>query len=215
MKLKAIILSICTFLTLSLGAAESGQHLFILSGQSNMARMNDEKWFTPIVEKKLGKENVIVVKEAQGGAPISRWYPQGNMYSKMMAKVEQAIEGKDIKSVTFVWMQGERDAKDKRGRHYAKDLEGLIKKVGAEFKQHKVNVVIGRLKHYEGEDFPDWEAIRKVQVQVAKAKKNRAWVDTDDFDGDENDVHFRAEGYRELGAAFAKSALKLVRIANE
>ena len=46
--------------------AEEGKHLFILSGQSNMAGLKPEESFIPTVEKKFGKENVIVIKDAQG-----------------------------------------------------------------------------------------------------------------------------------------------------
>ena len=60
----------------------AGPHLFILSGQSNMAGLKPEESFTPAVEEAFGKKNVIVVKDALGGATdsqvvqgleISRW----------------------------------------------------------------------------------------------------------------------------------------------
>ncbi|MBP89193.1 MAG: acetyl xylan esterase [Planctomycetaceae bacterium] len=54
--------------------AEQGKHLFILSGQSNMARLELNESFTPTVIKEFGKDNVIVVKDAKGGQPIRRWY---------------------------------------------------------------------------------------------------------------------------------------------
>ena len=53
-----------------------GNHLFILSGQSNMVGLKPEESFTPIIEKKYGKEKIIIVKDAKGGQPIRRWYKE-------------------------------------------------------------------------------------------------------------------------------------------
>ncbi len=49
------------------------KHLFILSGQSNMAGLDPNISFIPAVEKAFGKDDVIVVKSAQSGQPIKRW----------------------------------------------------------------------------------------------------------------------------------------------
>lgn len=54
-------------------ANKSGKHLFVLSGQSNMKHMNQGVSFTPAVEKAFGKDNVIVVKNAETGAPLLKW----------------------------------------------------------------------------------------------------------------------------------------------
>ena len=54
--------------------SDSAHHLFILSGQSNMAGLRPEESFIPNVEEAFGKDHVIVVKDALGGQPIRRWY---------------------------------------------------------------------------------------------------------------------------------------------
>ena len=54
--------------------AEEGKHLFILSGQSNMAGHRPDEAFTPAVSKALGEDKVIVVQDAVGGQPIQRWW---------------------------------------------------------------------------------------------------------------------------------------------
>ena len=58
---------ICLMLTA--GAGFAGEHLFILSGQSNMALMLPEHHFTPHIVPTL--PNSIVVKRAWIGQPIS------------------------------------------------------------------------------------------------------------------------------------------------
>ena len=74
--MKSYLLIIISVLTGSglLKADASGKHLFILSGQSNMARFKPELWFTPGINDALGEDNVIVSFYAQGGQPISKWY---------------------------------------------------------------------------------------------------------------------------------------------
>ena len=79
-------------------------HLFILSGQSNMAGLKPEASFTPAVTKAFEGKNVLVVKDAIGGQPIRRWYkkwkpeggtvPEGNgdLYDRLMKKVKAAIK---------------------------------------------------------------------------------------------------------------------------
>ena len=79
-----------------------GKHLFVLSGQSNMAGLNPEISFTPTVVEAFGKDKVIVVKSAQGGQPIRRWYKKwkdaegnapektGDLYDVLMQKVNAA-----------------------------------------------------------------------------------------------------------------------------
>ena len=61
--------------------------------------------------------------------------------------------------------------------------------------------------------------IRKVQVKVAESNTRFSWVNTDDLNDGinrkgkkiENDLHYSAEGYKELGKRFATNALKLIR----
>ena len=74
MKQLQILLAVL-FLT-NAAFADDGKHLFILSGQSNMAGLKPEESFIPTVEKEFGKDKVIVVKDAHGGQPIRRWHKQ-------------------------------------------------------------------------------------------------------------------------------------------
>jgi hypothetical protein len=148
----------------SVRAQEAGVHLFILSGQSNMVGLKPEESFTPTVMKAFGEDRVIVIKDAQGGRPIRQWYKQwkpasgeapkktGDLYDRLMKKVKPAIEGKQIASVTFVWMQGERDAREKHGEVYADSLRGLIKQLSDDLGRDDVNFVIGRLSDFDMAD---------------------------------------------------------------
>jgi hypothetical protein len=204
--------------TLSLNAEENGQHLFILSGQSNMERLDPKVSFTPTMEAAFGKNNVIVIKDALKGQPIRRWYKDwkpaegnqpkatGDLYDRLMEKVNSEIQGKEIKTVTFIWMQGERDAKEKFDDVYKQSLLGLIKQLSNDLNRDDVNFVIGRLSKV-GKD-EHWEGIRKAQVATAESSPRGAWVDTDDVDI--SGIHYTEAGYKDLGKRFAEKAIALI-----
>ncbi len=213
-------------------SADDGVHLFVLSGQSNMQGHRPQEAFTPAVTEALGESNVLVVQDALGGQPILRWYkewksPDGNspnktgdLYDRLMNKVNQAIEGKTLVSVTFIWMQGERDAKMKWGPVYEESLRGLHRQFSKDLDRKDVNFVIGRLSDFDMDNrrYPHWTMVRDIQVKVANSNPRFAWVDTDDLnDGKnrsgksiENDLHYSGEGYKTLGKRFAESALVLI-----
>lgn len=215
-------------------AQDKPMHLMILSGQSNMAGLDPNVSFTPAVHEALGKDNVIVVKDAQSGQPIRRWYKKwqsadgktpekniGDLYDRLMGKVKKATEGKSIATVTFVWMQGERDAREQHGEVYAKSMTGLIKQLSDDLGRDDVNFVIGRLSDFDMQNkkYKHWTMVRDAQVQVAEASKRGAWVDTDDLNDKpgkgqgtrRDDLHYTRVGYKILGQRFAEKAIELIK----
>lgn len=213
--------------------AQQPAHLFILSGQSNMAALNPARTFTPAVAEAFGADRVIVVKDAKGGEPIRRWHkawrPEsgeppattGALYERLMKKVRPAIEGHALLSVTFLWMQGERDAREGHGRVYQRSLEGVVQQIAGDLGRSDIHCVIGRLSDFDlpNRRYPHWTMVREAQMAFAAARPDRAWVDTDDLnDGQnargqpiKNDLHYSPAGYDELGRRFAREAIRLVR----
>lgn len=231
-----------TFLTLSLifitifscTSLPKGKHLFILSGQSNMAGLKPEESFIPTIVSEFGKENVIVVKEALGGQPIKRWYKNwkspegdalnvnGDLYDSLMVKVNNALKNEKITTLTFIWMQGERDAREKWGEVYERSLLGLYGQLCKDLNRDDIDFVIGRLSDFDMENskYPHWTMIREIQVNVANLSPRFDWINTDDLNdginrnGDEikNDLHMSAEGYKIMGKRFADKAIQLIKI---
>ncbi|MFT5125959.1 MAG: hypothetical protein ACI9TH_000781 [Kiritimatiellia bacterium] len=213
--------------------AAEGRHLFILSGQSNMAGMNPDESFAPAVEKAFGKEHVIVVKDAVGGQPIRRWDKKwelgeggnpeqiGDLYSRLMAKVTEATQGRKLASVTFVWMQGERDARESHGALYEASFKRLLDQLRTDLGRKDLNFVIGRLSDFDMENkiYPHWTQIRDVQVKLSSDVPRGAWIDCDDLNdgtnrkGKEirNDLHMSVEGYKTMGQRFAAAAIQLIQ----
>ena len=216
MRMQSIIVLLTLFAVSYVHGAEQGKHLFILSGQSNMQRLNPDISFIPGVEAAFGKENVIIVKDAEGGQPILRWYKKwnaskayriGDLYDRLMAKVNEAIKDKQLASITLVWMQGESDATN-NASVYAASLKGLLDQFRTDLGRKELHVVIGRISDYRTDT--DWELVRKAQVEVAEADPHAAWVDTDDLNGGKKDLHYSPAGYKRLGQRFADSAIQLI-----
>ena len=234
MKIKIFLLPIIAILGMSglLKAEESGKHLFILSGQSNMARFKPALWFTPGISEALGADNVIVSFHAQGGQPISKWYKEwksgkgetdpgaGKIYDAMMEATKAKMEGGKIQTVTFVWMQGEADSKAKNSDVYLASLNGLKKQLEQDLKRTDLNFIIGRLSDsglYRRRDKkrvenPHWEGIRKAQQAFADASQRAVWIDTDDLNGEKNALHLiKPEGYETLGKRYVEAEVELVK----
>ncbi len=222
-----IAIAMACLIPAATASAEQKTHLFILSGQSNMAALNPNLSFTPTVTKALAPDKVIVVKQAWGGQPIRRWYKKwtrpkgkttagkqswGDLYDKMMTAVKSAIEGNRPDTVTFVWMQGERDARESLAEVYAASFKGMIAQLQADLKRTDINAVIGRLSDFDNDNakFPHWTRIREIHVKLAETAPGTEWVDTDDLNGEHNGLHYNEAGYVELGKRFAAKALGLI-----
>lgn len=212
---------------------DSGQHLFILSGQSNMVRLVPEHSFTPVVTRAFGIHNVIVVKSAAGGQPIYRWDKQwinpngqipekrGDLYQVLMNKVNKSIENKSIKTVTFVWMQGERDAKQKWSKVYKSSFKSVVEQLKTDLNLNSINVVIGRLSDFDlaNKKYKHWTKIRNIQQQLAQELPNASWVNTDDLNDGygkngqpiKDDLHMSQAGYQTLGERFAQKSIALIK----
>lgn len=210
------------------GSVSAGEgkkiRLFILSGQSNMARFDPDATFTPALKKAFPSDEILVVKSAQGGQPIQRWYrdwkapggvepkklkgKNGDLYDLLMSKVMAASKGKTFDSVTFVWMQGESDAQRGAASVYEASMRGLIKQMRDDLKRPDLTVVIGRLNEFK-KGTPGWDAVRSAQEKVAREDVLAGWVDTDETDG-KGGLHHTQKGYAEMGRRFAAKAIELL-----
>lgn len=209
------------------------RHLFILSGQSNMVRLDPSETFIPALEETFDKNNIVVIKDAKGTQPIRRWYknwqsasgdmPKGNgdLYERLMTKVQQQAPFNQYQTITFIWMQGERDAREQHGDVYAQSLAGLIQQLSDDLGRNDINFVIGRLSDFgtDNKNFPHWNKVRQAQMYLANNSSRGSWVNTDEFndginqEGKEitNDIHYSVKGYQELGNQFAAHAIELIK----
>lgn len=208
-------------------------HLLILSGQSNMAGMKPATGLEPEL-KRLFNIPVVYIKVASGGKPIRFWLDDWAEIAKRNGLDGEAVEKKDKQSpdfyaqilkqyretlkkrgkpasVTFCWMQGERDAREKLSAAYGESLKRLIARLRKDVGEPEMPFVIGRLSDFGKPDNEHWQQIRKIQVQVAADDDHGAWVDCDDLNNKKNkqgvvrdDLHYTAEGYATLGRRYAR-----------
>ena len=216
-------------------STETGKHLFILSGQSNMTG-GLKAGFAKKVEDTYGKENTVVVHHSKSGRGIRFWdkdyrFPDhyrfpgkgipserskqqhGQEYGPLIGKVREAIEGNSFDTVTFVWMQGESDGGRGLGSVYEESFLRLLRRIKEDLGRKDVGFVIGRINNSRMSD-PNWKYVREVQVKLAKDAEHGAWIDTDDLSDSEHGVHFPRENYSKLGQRFAKKAIDLIRKRN-
>ncbi len=216
-------------------ADEKPIHLFILSGQSNMAGLKPENGFLPEVTKLLPDAEIAHLKVAKGGQPIRLWVPEWNAiteaagidsknaetpyYTQILEAYEALLAEHDaFASITFCWMQGERDAKSNLARVYEASLKQLIANLRRDLKRPDLNFVIGRLSdHSPGPNLQkDWDAVREIHVKIATEDERGAWVDTDDLNNKvkqgqpHDDLHYTTEGYTLFGQRLARQAVKLI-----
>jgi hypothetical protein len=229
--MKTLFLHTFIFLScLGVTAADEGKHLFLLSGQSNMSRFQHKQFFIPAVQAAYGEDKVIIIKNAQGGQPISKWYKAwasskgekpketGQLYDSLIENIKEKTAGIKIKSVTFIWMQGEADAKAGNVDVYAKSFRGLLEQLEKDLKRQDINIIIGRLSDFglKNRNNPKWGEMRKVQMKLADENPRACWVDTDDLNGEKHSLHYvRPEGYRKLGERYVEAAKKLIKDNNK
>jgi len=225
-----------------LTAEEKPVHIFILSGQSNMAHMDPETGFLPEAQKLFKDEKVVYIKVAQGGKPIALWvkeWPQiaekHKIQSKRIKLAYKSVPENEMRtvyykpiieqywelikkypnpsSVTFCWMQGERDGSGKYGPAYEEALTQLISNLRRDLKRDNMNFVIARIGDANPGQRQGWLPVREAQLKVVNADPRGAWVDCDDLnDGKSpNAVHYAKEDYVRLGQRFARQGHALAK----
>lgn len=207
-------------------------HLFILSGQSNMAGLDPRVSFIPAVSAAFGRRNITVVKDAQGGQPIRRWdrdwqpadggisRGNGDLYERLMLQVRAESNGRTFKTVSFIWMQGESDAQQGHGEVYRASLERLIGRLRDDLGRDDLRIIIGRLSDFDmrNERYPHWTMVRRAQEAFAESESCVVWINTDDLNDGlaasgavySDDLHYSTDGYETLGVRFAQAAIRMV-----
>lgn len=225
MQLRRYLLPLAVLGSLAVWAQENPRrmHLFILSGQSNMAALNPDLTFKPALAKALPDDVILVVKDAENGKAIENWcrppkpaengLQRGALYQRLLQKVTDAVKDRKPDTVTFVWMQGEADARDAGAAdYYEQRLTGLLQQLRTDLRREDIGVVLGRLSDYGLTDSgrPSWVKIREIQMQIG-SQPRVVWVDTDDLNGPKNDLHYNKDGYAKLGERFAAKAVLLIK----
>ena len=221
---------------LSANPKKSGNHLFVLSGQSNMTG-GLKAGFVKNVEGTFGADKVMVVHHSKSGRGIRFWdkdyeFPEnykfpgkgvpsertklqhGQEYEPLIEKARDAFDTGNFETITFVWMQGESDGGRRLAPAYEKSFLRLLNRIKKDLGRKDVAFVIGRINDSRMSD-PNWTAMRDVQVKLGEDTDHGEWIDTDDLSEPEHGVHFPKENYEKLGRRFAEKAITLIRKKSE
>ena len=215
-------------------SSAQGKHLFVLSGQSNMVGLDQYGSFTSTLEQEFGADNLVVVKDAHTGESITAWIENRKpkrekdlsdsegLYTRLISKVNAAMENKSFRTATFIWMQGEADSRRSTyAKMYSSNFCSLLVRLSEDLEQDNINFVIGRISDFgiENSKYPYWNIVRESQVKLAQMGKHGSWINTDDLNDGlnrrglpiENDLHYSVEGYIILGRRFADAAIEIIK----
>jgi hypothetical protein len=216
------------------GSREPLRHLFILSGQSNMTT-SLAGGFRHAMHRELGENGFAIVRQNKPGRGIRFWVEDyelpedhplhgklksgnGEEFPKLLAAARSAGDPKAFATVTFIWMQGESDANRNLAVAYAASFHKLMSRLKEELGIAKMYFVIGRISDHglQGDSSAGWQAMRKVQMELADSDPLGAWIDTDDLNGGDQEhplgeLHYPGDQYPKLGARFAEAAIKQLR----
>jgi len=183
-------------------------HLFILSGQSNMARM-PLNFFSNAINGEVGTNHTIFVKHAIGGLEIKWWDEQlnGRVYKTLIKKVKIAIDGRNITSIDFIWKQGGSDIFQRKVSKYLHGFDNvynqLNRDLGMPFK-----LIVGQLNRYQ--QTPEWKKMEGVNREIVEKYPNAYLIRTDDVDGGLQPLHYTYPGYKIIAERYAAISLQSI-----
>lgn len=219
--------------------AAEPNHLFILSGQSNMENWDPDKKFAPTLKKQLKPDDFWILKVAHGGTAIHNWveeWPElaaeagvskipkvkgAPYFDEIMKAYHQGVKEHGAPTtVTLVWAQGEADARRGFGPAYGAAFDALIARLTRETGVDHLNVVVSRLSDWtpsapaaqEG-----WAQVRRAHWNYGSKQAHAAWVDADDLNdmgsrkNPEDDIHYTKKGYKILARRLALQAAALAK----
>jgi len=154
-----------------------------------------------------------VVHCSKGGTLIKRWQrdlKRNSLYGSCVNRAREAAKEGEIIGVIF--QQGESDAiRPKGNRPFSPDTWGILFKKMITDLRHDLGisqlpVVYTQMGKNKSDRFVNWT---KLQAQQANANvDNSIMVKTDDLPLKDY-VHYTADGYRTLGARYAKAYIEL------
>lgn len=199
--------------------------VFVLSGQSNAARMPAEELEAEL-EGVLGADTAthetVVFKKAVSGTSIYvNWRPDGTAdttddgqilkalyqeFAVFMADLVASSPGAEIRMAGLFWNQGERDARLGHGDIYQDQLNLMIADFRATMEAPEMPVFISRIKGINS--YVDNDLVRAAQLAVGEEDPMAYTLDVDDigpFDG----LHWDATGYLALAERYADTYAQL------
>lgn len=167
---------------------------------------------------------VIILKYAAGASSMLDWSPNysfekakitghsefGNLYCKLLDRVDSLMVNEKAIPVAMLWMQGERDAKIPiAGFEYEINLEEFIRNIRDHTKHKDLPFILGRINPpHEG--YTARNVVRKAQERIVTNMYNVSMVNTDDLAKRDDSLHYSTKGQIELGHRYGKQFMKAI-----
>lgn len=169
-------------------------------------------------------QHFVLVKYAVGASSLLDWSPRwthkeakvtghpnfGPLYYNFVNWVKKITEGKDVRFVALLWMQGERDARiPEAGTNYYENLSSFVTHFRSDLAQPSLPVVIGQVNPPTS-FHPAVNAVRSAQQLLALTSEDVYLIDTDDLEKRSDNVHYSTQGQLELGRRFSEILIRLL-----
>ena len=147
---------------------------------------------------------------AEGGSPLSRWQPDGDLYSNAVVRARAALAtGGRLRGI--LWHQGEADSWTKENAStYAARLTNMVTHLRAELNASYVPFIAGEVgAHYgvsiEKRGGKSFVALVNRQIKEAISHLPAAgWVSAEGLEPGPDGIHFTTESAYELGRRYAR-----------
>ena len=180
------------------------------------SQFGPELSFGHAMAKAFPNDDIRLVKYAANGTALyNDWAPTtGAQYVAFMDTVKGALADLDAGNVKYdiagmLWLQGESDAKEYKGKDYKNNLLAFIEHIRAKFKTPEMPFIIARVRDFYGKG-AQAGMVRDAQESVAQSTKYVAWFDTDDCGQLIKGGHYGSAGLIEIGNRFASQYVAMV-----
>ncbi len=185
---------------------------FFYQGRSHdLARYSyfgPEVGFAHAVARAYPHDTHIIIKSVATGSSIQQWLPGSRLYKSTLRQVKLAgLEG-DPKIEAIIWMQGEKDARNKdSASRYEGHLNRFINALRTHLKSPRSLFIMGEINP-EDKAFSMTDIVQKAQQRTQRRSPHTLLISTEGLGKLYDHVHYNAEGQLELGKRFAKAYLK-------
>jgi len=161
--------------------------------------------------------HVGLIPTAVGGSPVTAWepgvlYPETGAYpwDEALRRTRAAMAAGTVKAI--LWHQGESDANPDNAPLYEERLRSLIARFRAELGAPSLPFIIGQLGRFPGRPWNEsFERVDTAHRRVAAEVANVIFVSSEGLGDNGDNLHFNADGARELGRRYAAAYLKLTQ----
>ncbi len=169
-------------------------------------------------------ENFILIKYAIGGSSLLDWspnyskekaeitgYPEfGNMYEKLLNKIDSVTAGLNYEIVALLWMQGERDARiPEAGKDYYNNFKLLISSLRNDLNSPNLPIIYGKISPPK-DKYPAVDTVVSAQLKINQDLHNMYIISTDDIEKWDDNTHYSSNGQLELGREFGSKLVEIL-----